>query len=94
MVRVEKRRHEVGRVTYRAMNEALACKSSTLLERSWHAHRVNDVLSLGSESNVHGIMSNAHHMYGAAVGRRSSLCLCQQTNARKDELLGKLRLCQ
>ena len=27
------------------------------------AHRVDDVLPLGSISNVHGIVSNGHHMY-------------------------------
>jgi hypothetical protein len=29
------------------------------------AHRVDDVLPLGSISNVHGIVSNGHHMNGA-----------------------------
>lgn len=42
--------------------------------------RIDDVLSLGSISNMHGIMSNEHHMYepGAEMLRLRS----QQTNGR------------
>jgi hypothetical protein len=61
-------------------------RQSHLLEWSWHTHRVDDVLTLGSVPNVHGIMSNAHHIYGASVRRKSTFCLCQQTNVRKDDL--------
>jgi hypothetical protein len=32
-------------------------------EEGGRAHRVDDVLPLGSVSNVHGIVSNEHHMY-------------------------------
>jgi hypothetical protein len=56
------------------------------LSEGWQTHRVNDVLPLGSISNVHGIMSNGHHMYDAAVNRNDIFCLCQQTNVRRDEL--------
>jgi len=54
--------------------------------KGWHAHRVDDVLPLGSKADVHGIMSNWHHMYDAAAGRDGIICLCQQTNVQRDEL--------
>lgn len=53
--------------------------------KGWHAHRVNDVLPLGSIPNVHGIMSIWHHMYEDGRGERG-FCLCQQTNVQRDEL--------
>ena len=52
----------------------------------WYAHRVDDVLPLGSIPDVHGIMSNWHHMYDASRGRDGILCLYQQTNVQRDEL--------
>jgi hypothetical protein len=55
------------------------------LSEGWQAHRVNDVLPLGSIPNVHGIMSNWHHMY-AAVDRGNIFCLFTQTSVRRDEL--------
>jgi hypothetical protein len=42
------------------------------------------VLPLGSIPNVHGIMSNWHHMY-AAVDRSNIFCLLTQTNVRRDD---------
>jgi hypothetical protein len=51
----------------------------------WQTNRINDVLPLGSISNVHGIMSNGHHMYDVAVNRIDVCCLCQQTNVRRDD---------
>jgi hypothetical protein len=39
------------------------------------------VLPLGSISNVHGIMSNGHHMYDAAVDRNNIfVCVNRQTS--------------
>jgi hypothetical protein len=54
--------------------------------KGWHAHRVDDVLPLGSKADVHGIMSNWHHMYDGAARRDGIICLCQQTNVQRDEL--------
>jgi hypothetical protein len=54
------------------------------MESEWeglHAHRVDDVLPLGSIPNVHGIMSNWHHMYDAA-SRRDGICLPVSTDKR------------
>jgi hypothetical protein len=51
------------------------------LSEGWQTHRVNDVLPLGSISNVHGIMSNGHHMYDAAgIGTISFVCVNRQTS--------------
>ena len=44
------------------------------------AHRVDDVLPLGSISNVHGIVSNGHHMYESGV--EWFYLRLQQTNVR------------
>jgi hypothetical protein len=43
------------------------------LSEGWQTHGINDVLPLGSMSNVHGIMSNGHHTRCHALPPRPSI---------------------
>jgi hypothetical protein len=46
------------------------------------AHGVDDVLPLGSIPDVHGIVSNWHHMYGTSAGREREDSLSVSTDNR------------
>ena len=59
-MRGERIRHEVDRAAHRATG---AGQISRVIAKGDDAHRVDDVLPLGSISDVHGIVSNEHHMY-------------------------------